>query len=68
MVDYELFIMERSDPGLRYDFIDDDSEGNGEISIISGAKRKFTHLEPVQTMDFLQSYTTSNNVPYKNRM
>ena len=54
MVDYELFIMERSDPGLRYDFIDDDSEGNGEISIISGAKRKFTHLESTKAIYMLQ--------------
>ena len=44
IVDYELDITERTDPGLGPEFIDYDSEANEEISIISSAKIKFIHL------------------------
>ena len=54
MVDYESYITEISDTHLSYDFIDDEIEGDEEISIISFSKRKFTHLEAVKAMDFIQ--------------
>ena len=54
MVDYESYITEISDTHLSYDFIDDEIEGDEEISIISVPKRKFTHLEAVKAMDLIQ--------------
>ena len=52
---------------MSYDFIEDVSKDEEEISKIS-PKSKNTHLEAVEAMDMLQSYITSNNMPSDNGM